>query len=77
MNRQQARQLREQLGMTQDDMALYLGLRDKSQVSHLESGRTAIDGPVRRLLYILSVTGGELFPDISDKVTSEDDKVTR
>jgi len=61
MTKQQARQLREALGMTQEDMAVYLGLRDKSQVSHLESGRTAIDGPVAQLYFILAATDGDIL----------------
>lgn len=57
------RALRLSLGMTQDEMADYLGLRDKSQVAHLESGRTPARGPVRRLLWILQQTGGETFSE--------------
>ena len=63
MRKEQLKKLRRSLGLTQTELATYLGLRDKSQVSHLENGRTPIDGPVRRLLHILEATGGDLFPE--------------
>jgi len=65
MRKEQLVKLRRALGLTQRELAAYLGLRDKSQVSHLETGRTPIEGPVRRLLYILETTGGNLFPEKS------------
>ena len=65
MRKEQLVKLRCSLGLNQQEMAAYLGLRDKSQVSHLETGRTKIEGPVRRLLYILEATGGNLFPEKS------------
>lgn len=53
------RRLRESVGMTQQEMADYLGLRHRSQVNHLESGRTKVSGPVRLLLEQL---GGKKNP---------------
>ncbi len=53
--------LRESMGLTQDDLAKYLGLRHRSQVSQLEKGRTAIDGPVLRLLQILIDSEGRIL----------------
>ncbi len=43
-------ELRAALGWTQDELAKHLGLRHRSQVQHLESGRTEITGPKLRLL---------------------------
>lgn len=59
------RLLRESLGMTQEDVADYLGLRHKSQVAHLESGRSAISGAKLRLLEALRESGGK---NISGKI---------
>jgi DNA-binding transcriptional regulator YiaG len=55
--------LRESLGMTQDDLARYLGLATKGAVSRMESGGRAPTGPVLRLLLILRQTGGKLFQE--------------
>jgi transcriptional regulator with XRE-family HTH domain len=38
------KELREDLGWTQDDMARYLGLRHRKQAHDLESGRCQIRG---------------------------------
>ncbi len=43
-------ELREALGWTQDELAKHLGLKHRSQVRHMESGRTEIAGPKLRLL---------------------------
>jgi DNA-binding transcriptional regulator YiaG len=59
------RQLRESLGMTQDDLARYLGLATKGAVSHMENERKSPTGPVLRLLEILRQTGGKTFPQNS------------
>jgi DNA-binding transcriptional regulator YiaG len=53
MSADEVRQLREQLGMTQQELAEYLGLRHRSQVRHLESGRTQVAGAKLRLLEAL------------------------
>lgn len=50
MTGEQVRTLREALGMTQQDLADYLGLRHRSQVHHLEIGRTQVAGPKLKLL---------------------------
>jgi transcriptional regulator with XRE-family HTH domain len=50
MSGEDVRQLREQAGMTQQELADYLGLRHRSQVRHLESGRTQVVGAKLRLL---------------------------
>jgi transcriptional regulator with XRE-family HTH domain len=50
MSGEDVRQLREQAGMTQQELADYLGLRHRSQVRHLESGRTRVAGAKLRLL---------------------------
>jgi len=42
--------LRKRLGWSQAQLADYLGLRHKSQVHYLESGRTKICGPKLVLL---------------------------
>ncbi len=57
----EVRKLREGLGMTQSDLAEYLGLTSKGQVSRLETGDREVRGPVLRLLEILRQTGGETF----------------
>jgi len=54
MSGDEVRQLRETLGMTLPEMADYLGLRHRSQVAHLESGRTKIYGAKLRMLQELS-----------------------
>ncbi len=64
MSPEKVRALRLSLGMTQQEMADYLGLKHKSQVTHLESGRTPATGPVLRLLLILDATGGETFHSV-------------
>lgn len=61
MTPEKAKAIRLVLGMTQDDMKEYLNLKYKSQVSHLESGRTGIAGPVLRLLELLEASGGNIF----------------
>lgn len=45
MKPREVKALREALRMTQSELAEKLGLRHKSQVRHLESGRTEITGP--------------------------------
>jgi len=42
--------IRRKANMTQDELAVYLGLRHRSQVRHLESGRTLATGPKAVLL---------------------------
>jgi transcriptional regulator with XRE-family HTH domain len=44
------RTLREAIGWTQDQLAVYLRLRHRSQVCYLESGRAALYGPTLVLL---------------------------
>jgi transcriptional regulator with XRE-family HTH domain len=61
MTPQELIDLRESLGMTQADMALYLGLRHRSQVTQLEKGTTQIRGAKLELLVLLRDTGGESF----------------
>jgi DNA-binding transcriptional regulator YiaG len=46
----EVRALREAAGMTQDQLAEYLGLRHRSQVRHLESGRSKATGAKGKLL---------------------------
>lgn len=46
----EVKDLRQALGWTQQRLADHLGLRHRSQVRHLESGRTPVTGPVLRLL---------------------------
>jgi transcriptional regulator with XRE-family HTH domain len=53
MDGEQVKALRETLGMTQQEMADYLGLRHRSQVTHLENGRTRVAGAKLRLLEAL------------------------
>lgn len=50
MTGEELKQLREELGWTQEEMAVRLGLRHRSQVHHLETGRTRITGPKLMLL---------------------------
>src|SRR5215469_16913842 len=61
MRKEQVKKLRHSLGLSQQKLADYLGLKDKSQIVHLETGRTHISGPIARLLFILKTTNGELF----------------
>lgn len=62
-----AKAIRVSLGMTQEDMAEYLCLKHKSQVAHLESGRTPVQGPVCRLLELLRDTEGKIFQNIQNR----------
>ncbi len=48
------RVLREAARMTQQELADYLGLSHRSQVCHLESGRSQVAGAKLRLLENLS-----------------------
>lgn len=50
MTPEQLKDLREQAKMSQQEMADYLGLRHRSQVHYLETGRSKIAGPKLRLL---------------------------
>jgi DNA-binding transcriptional regulator YiaG len=59
MTPEQIFQLRKRLDITQTDLARVLGLRHKSQVAHLESGRTPATGPVLRLLSLLASDPGK------------------
>lgn len=56
----QIRELRLSLGMTQQDLAEYLGLKYKSQVTKLEGGHTQPSGPILRLLAMLRDSGGSV-----------------
>jgi DNA-binding transcriptional regulator YiaG len=53
MTPDQVRALRESAQMTQDELARYLGLRHRSQVAHLEAGRSQVRGAKLRLLELL------------------------
>ena len=44
------KELRKSLKMSQQELADYLGLRHRSQVCHLENGRTSVTGSKLRLL---------------------------
>lgn len=56
------RQLREQLGMTQSELAKACGRRSKSTVCHWESGTKAISSDLLpTLAHALGVTVGELY----------------
>jgi DNA-binding transcriptional regulator YiaG len=66
MTPEEVAKLRESLEMTQEDLARYLGLRHKSQVAHLESGRTRVTGPVLRLLRLLEDTDGKILEKIRE-----------
>jgi DNA-binding transcriptional regulator YiaG len=66
MTHNEIRSLRLALGMTQADMARYLGLRTVGAVAHMEAepgtpGHRKPTGPVLRLLEILKATGGQTF----------------
>jgi len=61
MTSQHLRALRKKLKMSQINLARYLGLRDKSQVSHMESGVTRICGPKLQLLKLLEATNGRVL----------------
>jgi DNA-binding transcriptional regulator YiaG len=65
MKPEEVRKLRESLGMTQAELAEYLGFETKGAVSHLETGARRPTGPVLRLLHILQQTGGKTFPSKS------------
>jgi DNA-binding transcriptional regulator YiaG len=59
MTPDQIKTLRDSLRLTQTGLARVLGLRHKSQVAHLESGRTPATGPVLRLLSLLASDPGK------------------
>jgi putative transcriptional regulator len=61
MKPEEVRKLRESLGMTQAELAEYLGLETRGAVSRLETGDRRPTGPVLRLLHILEQTGGKTF----------------
>jgi transcriptional regulator with XRE-family HTH domain len=54
MTANDVQRLRLKLGWTYQQMADYLGLNDRSQARHLESGRTAVRGPKLKLLEALA-----------------------
>lgn len=53
--------IRESLGLTQDELGRWLGLSGRSNVAHIEAGRKAITGPVRRLMELLRESEGRLY----------------
>ncbi len=58
------KRIRLSLGLTQADLARYLGYSSgETAISNLESGRNGISGPVRRLMEILRDTEGEVLRD--------------
>ena len=61
MSGQDVKAIRESLGLTQDELARWLGLSGRSNVAHIEAGRKAITGPVRRLMELLRDSEGRLY----------------
>jgi len=55
------KEIRESLALTQEELAHWLGLKGRSSISHLEVGRHAITGPIRRLMELLRDTDGEIL----------------
>jgi DNA-binding transcriptional regulator YiaG len=53
MTAKQIRSLRKRLGLTQQGLALRLGLTARSTVCHFEAGRKAPVGPTLELLKLL------------------------
>ena len=64
MTPEDVKRLRKSLALTQTDLARYLGLGHKSQVRHLESGRTPVRGPVLQLLRLLADTDGKILQQV-------------
>lgn len=58
MTATEVKQIRQAAGLTQEELAQYLGLRHRSQVHHLETGRTAATGAKGRLLEQLRAAAG-------------------
>lgn len=50
MTPDELKDLREQAKMSQQEMADYLGLKHRSQVHYLETGRSKISGPKLKML---------------------------
>lgn len=67
MRPKEVRMLREELGLTQDAFAALLGLRHRSQVHHLETGRTKIEGAKLILLRKLRDSVDERIRDESQQ----------
>jgi DNA-binding transcriptional regulator YiaG len=66
MTHNEIRNLRLALGMTQAELARYLGLRTVGAVAHMEAepgtpGHRKPTGPILRLLEILRDTDGEIL----------------
>lgn len=55
-NPSRVKELREKLGMTQEELARKLGYRSKSSVAHIENGRDIPRAMVEKLAKILKTT---------------------
>lgn len=65
MDGKTVKHIRTKLGLTQTELARWLGLGGKSHVSRLEH-RTEVRGPVARLLVLLWESGGDLYSERCD-----------
>jgi DNA-binding transcriptional regulator YiaG len=57
----EVREIRESLGLTQEELARWLGLSGRSNVAHIEAGRKAVTGPIARLMQLLRDSDGKIF----------------
>lgn len=63
---------REQIGMTQDELAIRLGYKDRSSVAKVETGKS--DLPVSKLMQyaqILNVNANDLLPKTTETIVTE------
>lgn len=52
--------IRSKLGLSQPQLAAFLGLRSKSHVSRIENGKQIVTEPVARLMLLLDYYGVRL-----------------
>ena len=61
MTPQEFRDIRNQAGLSQDELARWLGFYGRSVVSRIETQTTSISGPVRRLMLLLHEHGRKIL----------------
>lgn len=57
----EVRRIRRKLGISQNELARVIGIRNGQLISHFEAGRRVCGGPIARLVRLLDVKGKSLL----------------